>query len=411
MAYEWFISQRYLRVKYREAFVSLITFLSISGVAVGVMALIVVIAVMYGAEIDIRDRILGVQSHMVLISANGPINDPVAAENAFQRNRNVAATTPVVQSHAMIRSSHDATGVILRGIDPESAGRVTEMLRHVSARLSDIPSGGSDSIKGLAGIVLGKTLAKKLSVSEGDTVFLISPRSSSAPLDYLPAKKRFKIVGTFSSGMHEYDAAMAYIRLSTAQEITRMGASVSIIAARLHNVYDANKTAEALNAELGFPYWVRDWMQMNRNLFSALKLQKAVMFVILTLIILVAAFNIASSLIMMVMEKTREIAILKTMGATSRSVKKVFVIKGMVIGAVGTVIGVTFGWVLCTILKQYHFIELPEDVYYFTTLPVQLEATDVLLITSAALLLCFLSTLYPARQASRLNPVDAIRYG
>jgi len=411
MAYEWFVSQRYLRVKHKEAFVSLITFLSISGVAVGVMALIVVIAVMSGAEIDIRDRILGIQSHMILMNANGPIHDPAAAASAFQRDKNIAATTPVIQSHAMIRSSHDATGVILRGIDPQSAGKVTEMLKQVSTCLSDIPTGDPEGSGGLPGIVLGRALAKQLSVSKGDTVFLMSPHSFGGPADYLPARKRFRIAGVFSSGMHEYDSAMAYIRLSAAQEVTRMGQSVSIIAARLHNIYDARKTAEALNAALGFPYWVRDWMQMNRNLFSALKLQKTVMFIILTLIILVAAFNVASSLIMMVMEKTREIAILKTMGATSRSIKTIFVIKGMAIGAVGTVIGVTFGWVLCAILKQYHFIKLPEDVYYFTTLPVQLEATTVMLITAAALLLCFLSTLYPAKQASKLHPVDAIRYG
>lgn len=412
MTFERFISQRYLRVKQKEVFVSLITFLSIAGVAVGVMALIVVIAVMSGAETDIRNRILGIQSHMVLMNYSGSITDVDHVMDITYRTENVVAATPLVYSQAMIRSAGGVSSVILRGIDPESAGDVTEMLKQVSVSLSQgrVPRATSTADM-LPGIVLGKSLAKNLVVGEGDIVYLISPRGMASTRDYVPARKRFRVVGFFSSGMHEYDSAMAYITIKTAQKVLRMEKGISVLAIRLHDIYRAQETAEALNARLGFPYWARDWMQMNRNLFSALKLQKMVMFIILTLIVLVAAFNITSALIMMVMEKTREIAILKTMGATSRSIKKIFVYKGMVIGVVGTILGVSFGWVLCTILRYYHFIELPEDVYYFTTLPVRLEFLDVVVIASATLLLCFLSTLYPARQASRLNPVDAIRYG
>lgn len=210
--------------------------------------------------------------------------------------------------------------------------------------------------------------------------------------------------------MHEYDSAMAYIHIREAQQILKMGQSASAIAIRLKDIFRARQTAQALNAALGFPYWVRDWMQMNRNLFSALKLQKTVMFIILILIVLVAAFNIAGMLIMMVMEKTKEIAILKAMGATNRSIYKIFIYKGMIIGIVGTILGVSFGWVMCTVLKHYHFIELPADIYYFTTLPVRLDALDVIAIASAAIALCLIATLYPAGQASRLNPIDAIRY-
>lgn len=411
MTFERFISQRYLRVKQKEVFVSLITFLSMAGVAVGVMALIVVIAVMSGAETDIRNRILGIQSHIVLMNYGGPISDVDRIVETTRRTENVVAATPLVYSQAMIRSAGGIFSVILRGIDPESAGDVTEMLKNVSVLLSQSPVPKVISTENIPGIVLGKSLAKNLTVGRGDIVYLITPRGMASAQDYIPARKRFKVLGVFSSGMHEYDTSMAYISLETAQKVLRMEKGANVLAIRLHDIYRAQDTAEDLNAQLGFPYWARDWMQMNRNLFSALKLQKTVMGIILTLIVLVAAFNTASALIMMVMEKTREIAILKTMGATSKSIKKIFIYKGMVIGVVGTLLGVSFGWVLCTILKYYHFIELPEDVYYFTTLPVRLELLDVVAIASATLLLCFISTLYPARQAAKLDPVDAIRYG
>ena len=411
MTFEWFISQRYLTVKQKEAFVSLITFLSIAGVAVGVMALVVVIAVMSGAEIDIRDRILGIQSHMTVMNYKGLITDTGSVIDAVQRVENVAAVTPLVYFQAMIRSSGGTSGIVLRGIDPESAGDVTEMLKHVSGLLSPAASASTTDAEELPGIVLGESLARNLAAAQGDTVFLISPRGLTSGQDYVPARIRFRVMGFYSSGMHEYDSAMAYISLATAQKLLRVGDGVSSLAIRLHDIYLARQTAEALNTALSFPYWARDWMQMNRNLFSALRLQKTVMFIILTLIVIVAAFNIASTLIMMVMEKTQEIAILKTMGTTSRSIRKIFVYKGMVIGIVGTVLGVALGWVLCAVLKHYQFIELPEDVYYFATLPVRLEAIDVMAIASATLALCFLSTLYPAMRASRLNPVDAIRYG
>jgi lipoprotein-releasing system permease protein len=211
--------------------------------------------------------------------------------------------------------------------------------------------------------------------------------------------------------MYEYDGSLAYVHIKDAQRMLRMGDSVTGIEVRVNDIYSANKIAEEIVSHLGFPYWALDWMQMNRNLFFALKLEKTAMFIILTLIILVAAFNIAGTLIMMVMGKTRDIAILKAMGATDKSIGKIFVFKGMVIGSIGTVIGVCLGFLLCTILEKYKFIELPGDVYYITTLPVKLESLDVLLIAAAAMGISFLATLYPARQASKLNPVDAIRYG
>ncbi|MEE8397914.1 MAG: lipoprotein-releasing ABC transporter permease subunit [Desulfobacterales bacterium] len=412
MSFEYFISQRFLRVKQKEAFVSLITFLSIAGVAVGVMALIVVIAVMSGAEIDIRDRILGIQSHMVLMHYGEPITDVDAVINRVEDTENVVAATPLVHTQAMLRSSSGIAGAIIRGIDPESAGKVTETLDKIASSLTPtLQTGNPSTLQATPRIVLGKGLAMKLTAAKGDVIYMISSGAITGSEGNLPTRKRFVVADIFSSGMHEYDQTMAYIHIRTAQEMLRLNDGVNLIAIRLEAIFEAKETAERINAKLGFPFWVRDWMQMNQNLFSALKLQKAVMFIILTLIVLVAAFNIASALIMMVMEKTRGIAILKTMGATNRSLIKIFVYGGLTIGAVGTILGVCLGSILCAILKQYHFIELPEDVYYFTTLPVMLEPSDVLIIASATLVLCFLASLYPAIKASRLNPVDGIRYG
>jgi len=335
--------------------------------------------------------------------------DPILEQ--IKQTENVVSATPMVYSQAMIRSSSGASGVIIRGVDPKSAGDVILTLESSAKLLSSDSHEHQNSTHSNPKIILGKVLAKTLNVKPGDLVYLLSPSGTTLSKKYTPMSKAFKVVGLFSSGMHEYDGAMAYINIKTAQKMLRMDHKVHAIAIRLNDIFRANHTAELINTRLGFPYWARSWTQMNQNLFFALKLQKTVMFIILTLIVLVAAFNIASALIMMVMEKTKEIAILKTMGATNGSVKRIFIYKGMAIGVTGTILGVFLGSLLCTILKYYHFIELPGDIYYFTTLPVLLNPQDVLIIAVAAILLCLIATLYPAIQASRLNPVDAIRYG
>lgn len=411
MSFEYFIGRRYLRAKRKQAFISLITILSTAGIAVGVMALIVVIAVMSGFESDLKSRILGGQSHIVLMRHGGPFTEYRQILKDVEKIDGVESATPVIYTQVMLRASSRVSGAVLRGIDPESAGRVIKTLDKVS--LHNPKAGmGESTDNNVPGIVLGKELANNLGVSKGDTIYLISPRGMISPIGHLPAMKRFKLTGFFESGMYDYDGSFAYINIDQAQKILRMGNSVTGIEIRVDNMYKAREIAQKIVSNLGFPFWARDWMQMNQNLFTALKLEKTVMFIILTLIVLVAAFNIASTLIMMVMEKTRDIAILKTMGATNKSIKKIFVFKGMVIGTVGTILGVIFGFVLCTILKHYKIAELTGDIYYFTTkLPVRLEFFDVFIIVSAALVICFFATIYPARQASRLDPVEAIRYG
>lgn len=411
MSFEYFIGGRYLRAKQKETFISLITILSVAGVTVGVMALIVVIAVMAGFESDLKQRILGVESHIVLMRHDGSFPGYNKISKQINELHGVEAATPFIYSQIMLRSSTGVSGAVLRGIDPESAGSVIKILKNsVLQNLKQIQR--QESSKAFVpGIILGKELARNLGVLKGDAVYMISFRGMISPIGYLPAMKRFEVVGLFESGMYEYDGSLAYVNLKDAQKILNMKGSVTGIEVRVDDIYNARNIAKKIVSELGFPYWARDWMRMNHNLFSALKLEKTVMFIILALIVLVAAFNIASTLIMMVMGKTKDIAILKAMGAMDSSIRKIFIYKGMIIGAVGTSLGVCLGFIICKLLEKYKFIQLPGDVYYISTLPVRLEAMDVLMIASAAMVICFLATLYPANQASKLNPIEAIRYG
>ncbi len=414
MSFELFVSRRYLSAKQKQTFISLITILSIAGVTVGVMALIVVIAVMAGFETDLKSRILGVESHLVLMRHGGGFSEYPETLEHLKAIDGVEAATPFVYTQIMLRSSAGLSGAVLRGIDPASAGQVIRMKTEDGKQDTEFHLLKPDDP--VPGIILGMELANSLNARKGRMIYLISPRGMISPMGHLPAMKRFKVVGLFKSGMYEYDGSLAYTHLKEAQKLLRMGESVTGIEIRMTDLYKAKEIGETIVETLDRKYtdrsyWARDWMQMNRNLFSALKLEKTVMFVILALIILVAAFNIASSLIMMVMEKTRDIAILKAMGATDRNIKRIFVLKGMIIGLVGTFLGVGGGFVLCTLLEHYQFIELPGDVYYITNLPVQLEALDVLVIAISAMAICFLATLYPAHQASKLDPVEAIRYG
>lgn len=405
MSFETFIGGRYLRAKQKQTFISLITFLSVAGVTLGVMALIVVIAVMAGFESDLKGRILGIESHLVITPQDGPVPDYRRVLTAIGATQGVQAATPFVSTQIMLRSASSATGAVLRGIDPDTAEGV---ISGVDSRLLAAPEDGS----ALPGILLGRELARNLGVFNNDTIYLVAPRGMLSPIGHVPAMRRFQVKGLFATGMYEYDGSLAFISLAEGQKLLRLDpAAASGVELRVADIYAVKKIAARILQTLGPAYASRDWMEKNQNLFAALKLEKTVMFIILTLIVLVAAFNIASSLIMMVIEKAKDIAILKAMGATHQSIRKIFVFKGMMIGAVGTLLGVAFGFGLCFLLERYKFIELPGDVYYITTLPVRLEGIDVVLIALAALAICFLATLYPARRASRLNPVEALRRG
>jgi lipoprotein-releasing system permease protein len=412
MTFEYFIGSRYLRAKQKQAFVSLITILSIAGVMVGVMALIVVIAVMNGFDNDLKARILGGQSHIVLMRHGSAFSQYRQVLADVEKTKGVEAATPYIITQGMLRSKAAAVGAVIRGIDPQTAGRVMKTLENVSFANPTTMRHSAEAASEVPGIVLGKELARNLGVIEGDMIHLISPRGMLSPIGHVPAMKQFRVTGFFLSGMYEYDQTFAFIQLEDAQKMLRMGDSVTGIDIRVRDIYKAREIAENLISKFGFPYWARDWMQMNKNLFRALKMERLVMAIILILIVLVAAFNIASSLIMLVMGKTRDIAILKAMGATTKSIRKIFVFSGMVIGSIGTVLGLCLGLVLCILLKNYDIYELTGDIYYFTTtLPVKIEISWVIAIVSATMVICFLATLYPARQAAKLDPVEAIRYG
>ena len=411
MAYESFIALRYLKAKRRQTFISLITVLSIAGVAVGVMALVVVIAVMSGAESDFKKRILGFQSHISIYSRLGGFSDYRNIREILLKNTHVTETSPYVSSQVLLRTGFGVSGASLRGINPDVAVKVIEGYGPEKLR-ETLKNHRAENGEGpeIPSIILGEDLAANIGVNKGDVLYLISPKGMISPVGQIPSMRKFRVSGTFKSGMYEYDAFFAYMDIHEAQNMLRMGDTVSGVDVWVDDMYHAAEIKQDILNMTGPAYGAQDWMQINSSLFSALALEKAAMFVILILIVLVAAFNIASTLIMMVMEKTKDIAILKTMGATKKSIRKIFVYQGTVIGMVGTSIGLSMGVVLCYILKHWKIVQLP-SVYAFSTLPVQLEFIDVLIIAASAMVICFLSTLYPAYQAADIDPVEAIRYG
>ena len=409
MAYETFIGRRYLKARKKEAFISLITVLSMAGVTLGVMALIVVIAVMSGAESDLQSRILMIQPHVTLMRYGGGFNDYTTIQKQLTQTDGVVSASPFTYHQSMLRSSTGIFGAVIKGIDPDTAGLKIKGFDQTA--LQGSYSKGTGAQRTRPPIILGKELANNLAVNTGDLVHVIAPQDKGVSLTRLPRMKPFEVVGFFETGLFEYDKNFAFTPLDEAQQLAGLGDTVNGIEIRINDVFKAEAFAQEIGARLGFPFWARDWMRANRNVFLSLQQQKVVMFIILILIVLVAAFSITSSLIMMVIEKTKDIAILKSMGATNRSVRKIFIFNGMSIGLIGTLFGMALGFILCTILRHYNFIDLPGDVYYFTSLPVKLEGLDVFIISTAALAICFLATLYPAHRASKLDPVEGIRIG
>ncbi len=411
MGFEFFISIRYLLAKRRQTFVSLITFISIAGVAVGVTALIVVLAVMNGFHEDLRGRILGITSHVNIGSYGGTISNYKEVMGEIEKEPRVVGATPFIFAQVMITSGKSVSGAALRGIDPLSASRVIKIQENlIRGNLADLVTPASGSAQSYPGIILGVELANNLGVQMGDHLTIISPAGRLTPMGQVPKSKLFHVVGIIRSGMFEYDTHLGYIDLPAAQQLLGIGDSVTGIEIKVDDIYEAGVVRESLRKRLGAPFYVRDWIQMNSSFFAALKLEKVVMFVILTLIILVASFNIVSSLTMLVMEKGRDIAILKAMGATTASIRRIFVLEGFLIGLSGTVLGLAGGFSLCSLLKEYQFIDLPPTVYQLSKLPVKMEPLDLALIAFAAICISLLATLYPSRKAAMLDPAEALRY-
>ncbi len=406
MSFEWFVSRRYLRAKRKQKFVSLISLISVVGVAVGVLALIVVLAVYTGFTEGLRDQIIGINAHILVQRYGGNIDDPEELVRRVETISGVAAAAPYIYGQALITSNHNSTGVVLRGIDPGSAERVINIGKDMkTGRLKNL-----DRTKGRPGIVLGRELARQLDVGRGSRIRLISPNGPLSPMGILPMIRTCKVIGIFETGMFEYDSTLAFISLNTARSLTGMTRGVDGLEVRVTDIDQAGNIAAKIRKQLGRGYSVRDWMQINRNLFAALKLEKTGIFIALDLIILVAALNIISALVMVVMEKTRDIAILKSMGATTGSIMRIFFYQGAVIGLTGTLLGVMGGLGLCAVLKRYKLIELPRNVYPMSTLPIQVVPSDVTIIAVSAVLITLAATLYPSWKASKIRPAEALTY-
>jgi lipoprotein-releasing system permease protein len=407
MFFELFLGTRYLKAKRKQAFISIITVISIAGVMVGVMALIVVLSVMNGFREDLMSKILGVNSHLLILSYEGTFKDPDKISSRANIVEGVVASTPFIYSQVMLNNGGYVSGAVLRGIDTLTGPKVIKiepMIREGSLQSLDTLHDG------LPAIIIGKELCKQLMVRPGDTITVVSPYGKLTPLGRVPSERKFKVTAVFESGMYEYDSSMVYMSLKEAQDFLGFENRVSGLEVRVADVYRADRIGEAIQKKLGYPYWTKDWKQMNRSLVSALRLEKLTMFVILLMIVLVGALNIISTLVMVVMEKTRDVAILRAMGATSKSIMTIFMFQGVLVGVIGTLAGLASGLGLCEILAKYKFIELPSDIYYISKLPVKVETLDVIFVTLSAVLISFIATLYPSWHASRLNPVEALRY-
>ncbi|MFB0506557.1 MAG: lipoprotein-releasing ABC transporter permease subunit [Thermodesulfobacteriota bacterium] len=418
MPYELFIGLRYLKAKRKQFFISIISIISILGVLLGVMALIIVLAVMNGFETDIKEKILGTYSHVILLKhGDEGISRYSALIEQVKGYKRVVSASPFIYNQVMLTSKTNVSGVVIRGIDPDSAVEVTNISRAMKeGSLSDLKKRGGDGA--VSGIIIGRELARHLGAFLNEPITVISPMGTMTPMGMVPRMKQFMVVGIFNVGMYEYDSSLAYISLKEAQRFFDMGEAVTGIEIRVDNVYKAKEVAGIIQQDLGFPYWTKDWMEMNKNLFSALRLEKVIMFIILFLIVFVAAFNIVSTLIMVVMEKNKDIAILKSMGARARSIMKIFIIEGLIIGAVGTILGALSGLLAAINMEKIAgFVErilgfevFPRDVYYLDRFPSELNPVDVVIIVIVALMLCFLATIYPSWKASKLDPAEALRY-
>jgi lipoprotein-releasing system permease protein len=402
--FELHIALRYLLAKRKQAFISVISLISTVGVTVGVMALVIALALMTGLQQELRDRILGSTPHIYVWNTKG-IADYHAEADLLRRQPHILGAAPAILGQGLLSVGGETQPVQIKGIDPALEQQVTNLTESITSGSLAALTPREDEPDT---ILLGKDLAAKLGVAPGDSVALTMGTTLS-PLGLLPRTRRLKVAGLFSLGLIEFDSTYGFLSIDVAKRLLDKS-QVDLIQLRVDNIYDAPRIAAAITARLGTNYVTQDWADMNKTLFSALGLEKLAISLTIGLIFVVAALNIVASLILLVMEKHRDIAILKTMGAGARSITAVFVVQGLIIGVVGTMVGATAGWLTAFVLTRYRLIRVPQDVYQMSYVPFHVLPLDFALVVLAAIVICLLATVYPARQAARLDPVQALRY-
>jgi lipoprotein-releasing system permease protein len=414
MKYEFFIGLRYLRARRQETFISLITVISVLGVMIGVMTLNVVMAVMSGFEETLRDRLLGINAHISVVKSGDPMRDYERVIEKLRQEKDIIAASPTVYGQVMLTSGARVSGVVVRGVDPDRINQVVDLQSYLlKGILAALKSRHAIQVEErtvlLPGVILGERLAAQLGVFEGSPVQVVSPLGSPTAIGVIPKVRRFVVIGIMKTGMSEIDSAVVFMGLAEAQNFFDLEGAATNIEMKIRDVKNSRAVAERVQRQLGFPYLAEDWTRLWPNLFSALQLEKTVYFLVLLLMILVGAFNIVATLVMVVMEKRKDIAILRSMGATQQSIRKIFLFKGCFIGVVGTVLGVLLGLLVCAFIAQYEFA-LPEGMFLISTVPVRVYWSNFLLVAVASFIVCLLASIYPSRQAAKLDPVEIIRY-
>jgi lipoprotein-releasing system permease protein len=395
--FETNIGFRYLRSKRKEAFISFTTWIAVIGIAIGVMALIIVIAVMTGFQNEIRSRILGINPHIIL-SGDGEIQEPQKLVEQIKTIKGISHVYPFTTFQAMAQSRERLSGIIVKGLNADDVTFLGKMVKE----------GTIEALKTKESVLIGKDLAKQLGLFVGDRLTLMVPLGGYSPMGAMPETARARVGGIFETGMYDVDNTLVIMPLSDVENI--MGVSATGLEIKLTDVYNADGVRREILQKIGPRYFARTWIELNKNLFSALKLEKLLMYIILVLIILVASFNIISSLIMTVMEKKKDIAILKSIGAKKRSITKIFMIEGIAIGIVGAIVGSLGGYFGCLVIKYTSLFDLPSDVYNITKLPAEISVIDILLIALITAVICVLATIYPSYKASKIDPVETLRY-
>jgi lipoprotein-releasing system permease protein len=406
MSFELFVAIRYLMARRKQAFISLISFISVMGVAVGVMALLIALALMTGLQSELRDRLVGSTAHVYVWKVGG-IDDPDRDLKRLREMPEVAGAAPVVLGQGLVASAGTTAPIMVKGILPELEAGVTDIGHSIkTGALKDI----APRDDGPAGIVLGKDLATKLSVNVGERVQVFTAEGGTlSPLGMMPKYRSFTVVGIFSMGLYEFDSGYGFVHLSAAERLFDK-TKPELIELRVNDLFKARGVADSIRESFGSDYIAQDWADMNQPLFRALWLEKMAISITIGLIVMVAALNIVASLILLVMEKSRDIAILKTMGSSAKSIRRIFVLQGVIIGVVGTVAGAIGGLTIIYVLDRFKLIRVPMDVYQIAYVPFKLEAFDALVVIAAAVVICLVATIYPSRQASKLDPAQALRY-